>query len=163
MSIVLASPVAGLAVTGFTAPTFTLAQDLSAPVGSLRYVVVTRGGTQGGGLGEVHTLNSPFTVEFRKPTVLRTISKTLAEAVGLYTSTKGNNEYYVLARKSERVNSVGGRAVNYYKGLWSICPETASQAAGYDDIRGLQSFVGGLYSSANFMNGLTDTFVSGNL
>lgn len=161
MSLNLTSPVSGVAVTGFTSPTFTIVQDTSVPAGQKQWLVTARGGTQGAGAGDVHTLNSPFTITLKRPGVLRSMSKTLAEAVGL---SKGPlNDYTLLIRKSEKVNAVGGRVVNMAKVTFSVAPETASQAPGYDDIRGMMSVLGGILGSATYLNGLTDTFIDGSL
>lgn len=161
MALNLTSPVSGVAITGFTAPTFTIAADTSVPSGVKQWLVTARGGTQGAGAGEVHTLNTPFTITVKRPTVLKTWSKSLAAAVGL---SKGPlNDFTLLIRKSEKVNAVGGRTVNMVKVTFSIAPETASQAPGTDDISGLFSVLGGVLGSATYLNGLLSSTLDGSL
>lgn len=70
MTISLSSPVTGAAQTGFTSPTYTTAAD-AASVDAKRYVVTALGGTQAG--VNVHSISSPFLVEFRRPAAFKTV------------------------------------------------------------------------------------------
>lgn len=161
MSLSLSSPVSGVAVATFTAPTFTLVADTSVPAGQKQWLVTARGGTQGAGAGEVHSLNTPFTINFRRPTILKSWSKVLTEAVGL---TKGqSNDFTLIIRKSEKVNALGGRTVNMVKCTFSVAPETASTSVGLDDIKGAMSVLGGILGNATYLDGITSTFVDGSL
>jgi len=70
MSYSPTSPVTGLAQTGLTSPTYTIALD-TAPDASTgkQYAVTALGGTQTG--VTVHSVASPFTINFYRPKVLR--------------------------------------------------------------------------------------------
>jgi hypothetical protein len=73
MSFTLTSPITGAAQTGLTAPTYTHTPDV-APAASGRQVAVTAlGGTQTGVLA--HTVSSPFTLTFFKPSVSKVLGK----------------------------------------------------------------------------------------
>lgn len=67
----LTSPVTGSAQTGLTSPTYTLAADVAPNTNGKQSVVTALGGTQTGVL--VHTIQSPFSLNFVRPSVLRTL------------------------------------------------------------------------------------------
>lgn len=72
MSITWTSPITGQAQTGFTSPTYTTVAD-TAPsnVPGKQVVVTALGGTQTG--VTVHTVASPFTLNFTRPATLKTL------------------------------------------------------------------------------------------
>lgn len=59
------SPVTGSAVTGFTAPTYTLTADIAPGPNGKQYAVTGLGGTQAG--VDSHTVSRPFTLTMFKP------------------------------------------------------------------------------------------------
>lgn len=71
MAISLSSPVTGLAQTGLTSPTYTIAADTPPVSHSKQYAVTALGGTQTG--VEVHAMSQPFTIAFFRPAVPKTI------------------------------------------------------------------------------------------
>lgn len=70
MTISLSTPITGTAQTGFTSPTYTIAAD-AAGVDSKKYVVTAVGGTQVGVTS--HSISSPFSLEFRRPTTFKVV------------------------------------------------------------------------------------------
>lgn len=72
MSITWTTPITGSAQTGFTAPTYTTVAD-TAPAGNpgKQVAVTALGGTQVG--VTVHSVASPFVLNFIRPAVLKTL------------------------------------------------------------------------------------------
>lgn len=69
----LTTPITGLAQTGFTAPTYTIAVDQS-PDGLGKQVTVSAlGGTQAG--VTVHSMSSPFTINCTRPRTFQSLGK----------------------------------------------------------------------------------------
>jgi len=101
----ITSPLTGVAQTGLTSPTFTLADD-TAPSGNgkQKYVSVV-GGTQVG-VNE-NSISRPFTVTVFKPANVKTPSQGILEAAGLITNVPKNTNK-LKTRKSVAVNAVGG-------------------------------------------------------
>lgn len=71
MSFAPVSPVTGAAVTGFTAPTYTILADTAPNINGKQYAVSSTGGTQVG--VEVNSVSKPFTLTFFRPQVLKAI------------------------------------------------------------------------------------------
>lgn len=73
MSITWSSPITGAAQTGLTSPTYTTTAD-TAPAGNpgKQVAVTALGGTQTG--VTVHSVASPFVLNFIRPSVLKTLS-----------------------------------------------------------------------------------------
>lgn len=96
MSYNPASPVTGAPQTGFTAPTYTLTQDVGPDASNSRQHAITAlGGTQTG--VTVHSVASPFTSMFYRPKTL----KTLVASTGQLTVLKSvpRNVYGRITRK----------------------------------------------------------------
>lgn len=161
MSFNLGSTLNGSAPTGWSSPTFTLVQDTSVPAGQKQYLVTARGGTQGGGAGDVHSLASPFTINLKRPSFLRSFITGAAAAVGLVKNQ--GNTFTLHIRKSEKINAIGGRTINEAKVQFVIAPETAQQSTGRDDVNAIMSVLGGILSSATHSTALVDTFLDGSL
>lgn len=72
MSISWTSPITGQPQTGFTSPTYTTVTD-TAPAGNpgKQVAVTALGGTQAG--VTVHSVASPFTLNFTRPSTLRVL------------------------------------------------------------------------------------------
>lgn len=66
-----ASPVTGAAVSGFTAPTYTLTTDIAPNINGKQYAISALGGTQTG--VDVNSVSKPFTLTFFRPAVLRVL------------------------------------------------------------------------------------------
>lgn len=72
MSISVTSPITGGAQTGLTSPTYTVTPDTAPPGNPGKQVAVTAlGGTQTG--VTVHSVASPFTLNFTRPGTLRVL------------------------------------------------------------------------------------------
>lgn len=69
MSFAPTSPVTGLAQTGLTSPTYTIASDTPPNAHSKQYAVSALGGTQTG--VNVHSVSSPFTITAERPAAFR--------------------------------------------------------------------------------------------
>lgn len=95
MSITPSSPITGQPQTGLTSPTYTVVTD-TAPTSQGKQVVVTAlGGTQVG--VTVHTVASPFTLNFSRPANLRVLGSP-NPVTGVVTSVPVNT-YTLLTRK----------------------------------------------------------------
>lgn len=96
MSISITSPVTGAAQTGLISPTYTVVDD-NAPPGSpgKQKAVTALGGTQAG--VTVHTVSSPFTVNFTRPSVLKMLGQP-NPVTGLISNVP-MNDYTVIVRK----------------------------------------------------------------
>lgn len=69
MTINVTTPITGGAQTGFTAPTYTNAADLSPDINAKQYAVTGLGGTQAG--VTAHAASSPFLITYYRPKVYR--------------------------------------------------------------------------------------------
>lgn len=65
------TPVTGAAQTGFTAPTYTLSDDVAPDVTGKQKAVTALGGTQTG--VTTHSATNPFTTTFFRPRVFKTV------------------------------------------------------------------------------------------
>lgn len=65
MTISITSPVAGLALTGFTAPTYTIVADQAPTVNGKQFAVSALGGTQAS--VTTSSVGDPFTVTVTRP------------------------------------------------------------------------------------------------
>ncbi|DAD52616.1 coat protein [ssRNA phage SRR6960551_1] len=96
MAISLSSPVTGTAQTGLTSPTYTVISDTSpSSLPGKQWAVSATGGTQTG--VTVHSVSSPFTVNFTRPSVLKTVGVP-NPATGVI-SRIPTNEFHVITRK----------------------------------------------------------------
>nr|QDH87759.1 MAG: hypothetical protein H4BulkLitter231573_000002 [Leviviridae sp.] len=103
MAISLSSPVTGGAQTGFTSPTYTLAVDNppNATTGK-QWNVTAVGGTQTG--VRVHSISDPFTITFERPSVLKTFTFAMLNAMtGLLGQVPFNVYTYCKVRKGVNV------------------------------------------------------------
>lgn len=95
MTFKLTSPITGAPQTGLTSPTYTIVDDV-APTAQGRQVAVTGlGGTQTGVVS--HSGSSPFTLNFVRPRVLKSIQAVLGQ-LGLIKNVPVN-EYKLITRK----------------------------------------------------------------
>jgi len=89
------SPVTGAAITGFTAPTYTLTSDTPPNANSKQYAVTALGGTQTG--VDVNAVSKPFTLTMFRPPVLKPLPQANV-ATGVVPNI-GINSYKILTRK----------------------------------------------------------------
>lgn len=101
MAFTMTGVITGGAQTGFTTPSYTLVADNATDVRSKQSYVSALGGTQAGVV--VHSVNSPFTVTVRRPSILKTIASALLNGVTGQYSRVPFNEYVVLVRKAAQV------------------------------------------------------------
>jgi hypothetical protein len=94
MSFAPTSPVTGSAQTGFTAPTYTLSTDTAPTNQGKQFAITAIGGTQAG--VTAHTVSSPFTVMFTRPSSLKTLGS--PNANGQYANVPKNNYKYVVRK-----------------------------------------------------------------
>lgn len=73
MSFAITSPITGAAQTGFTSPTYTVVSDMAPTPQGKQVAVSALGGTQAG--VTTHTVSSPFTLNFVRPPVYKTLGK----------------------------------------------------------------------------------------
>lgn len=142
--------ITGGAQTGFTSPTYTLTADNATDVRSKQSAVTALGGTQTG--VTVHSVNSPFTVTVRRPSVLRTLSQAFLNGITGQYSKVPFNEYIVLVRKSAQV------ALNqWYTNEYRLSCRIAAGSETYD----IPNIKAGTSLAVGFLNtnsaGLGDT------
>jgi hypothetical protein len=145
------SPLTGSAITGLTSPTFTLSVDYS-PNNVKTHAVTALGGTQTG--VSAHSPDLPFTISFKRPTVLKTLGAKNA-VTGMYTSVP-KNEYGIFLRKGVAVQS--GQNDTFAVDVRIRVP---AGAATYDaaSLKSASSCLGGLI--ANQVQGIVDTMLTG--
>lgn len=73
MTWALTSPITGLAQTGFTTPTYTVAADSAPDVNGKQVAVTALGGTQAG--VTANAVSSPFTITFWRPKTFKSLGK----------------------------------------------------------------------------------------
>lgn len=153
MSISLASPVTGAAETGFTAPTYTVGAD-TAPPGNpgKQYAVSALGGTQAG--VTVHSVSSPFTVNFTRPSNLRTLP-----APNPVTGIVANvpfNEYKVITRKG--VTVLTGQPIQVMTMITVTRVPAGADVADLPNVKACQSLhAGALWAQSAGFGDLTGT------
>jgi len=151
MSYTMTGAVAGAAITGFTAPTYTLTADTSADDNTRQSAVTALGGTQAGVL--THSVSQPFTVRVTRPRSLRVLGK--ANLNG-FIANVGRNTYGVLVRKG--VLPLAGQPYQIAIARLEFEIPAGSEIADSANIKGLCSFIGG-FLSAN-AQGIVDTVTS---
>lgn len=103
MSFTLSGAITGGAQTGFTSPTYTVVADNAPDLRSKQYAVTTIGGTQTGVVA--HSVNAPFTVTIRRPSILKTLVGAFLNGVTGQYSRVPVNEYVLITRKAAQVAS----------------------------------------------------------
>ncbi len=146
------STTTGGAQTGFTDPTYTLADDVPPVVNAKQKTVTALGGTQSG--VTANSLSSPFTATFYKPAAPKQLPA--PNPVSGLRGAIPNNQYKLIIRK-------GGYAAAGVP-VTAIVRITFDIPAGMDsynpaEVRGLASFLVGLLSEESA--DLGDTLVTG--
>lgn len=95
MSISLASPVTGTAMSGLTSPTYTVVADSAMPSNMKQYAVTALGGTQTG--VTPHSIGSPFTISWIRPLVYKALG-VVSSVTGLLKSVP-KNTHKIITRK----------------------------------------------------------------
>lgn len=95
MAVSLSSPVTGVVMSGFTAPTYTVIADNAPSVFGKQWSVSALGGTQAGVI--VGSVAAPFTCSFFRPPQYKVLGKT-NPVTGLLPSVP-KNQYKAITRK----------------------------------------------------------------
>ena len=147
MSIAVTSPITGLAQTGLTSPTYTVVTDTAPPVNPGKQVAVTAlGGTQTG--VTVHSVASPFTINFTRPANLRVLGNP-NPVTGVIASVP-TNTYKIIGRKG--VLPLAGQPYRVCTATLTLDVPAGADLADPANIRALLSAVFGAASqqSAGF-------------
>jgi hypothetical protein len=117
MSISWTSPITGQPQTGFTSPTYTTVTD-TAPAGNpgKQVAVTALGGTQAG--VTVHSVASPFTLNFTRPSTLRVLGNP-NPVTGVITQVP-TNTYKLIVRKGVTVLAGQPIKVMNYTSTWDV-------------------------------------------
>lgn len=121
MAISLTTPVAGLAQTGFTSPTYTITADRFPGNNGVQWAVTALGGTQTG--ASAQAADKPFTISFERP---QTIKVSTVNSSGV-TVSSGRNKYVVRTRK-------GMPAVTGQPSLMAMVETTISVPVGSESV-----------------------------
>jgi hypothetical protein len=145
------SSITGSAITGFTTPTFTQADDVP-PVANAKQKTVTA--VSGVGTATANSADKPFTATFYKPTSLQALPP-----ANPLTGLRGSiprNSWRLVVRKGGDVASgvpstiVGRLSIDVPAGMESYAP---------DQIKAFVSYLVGLLNEES--NDLADTLVTG--
>lgn len=154
MSINLTSPVTGAAQTGFTSPTYTLVPDIAPPGNpGKQWVVTALGGTQAGVL--VHSVASPFTINFTRPGTLRVLGSP-NPVTGVVTVVP-TNTYKVICRKG--VLPLAGQPYKVFNATLTLDAPAGSDLADPANLRACVSLLIGALSQQSA--GIGDTLTTG--
>jgi hypothetical protein len=152
MTVNVTSPITGSAQTGFTSPTYTLTAMAAPDVNAKQNAVTALGGTQTGATS--HSVQSPFTLAFWYPKVLRTLNFVLGSTTQPEVP---KNVYKWITRKGVTVHA----SLPIVTALVTTTVEVPAGADTVDpaNLRAmLSAHVGGLNQ---FSAGLGDTAASG--
>lgn len=145
--------ITGGAQTGFTSPTYGTTVDTATDLRSKQSVVTSAGGTQTGVVS--HSVNIPFTVTVRRPSILKTLAQAVVSSLGIY-SRVPTNQYDVIVRKGVAV--ANGQ---YQIAILKLSVSVPAGADTYDpaNVRAAVSAMVGVLNSNSA--GLGDTVTSG--
>lgn len=153
MATTLTTPVTGSAQTGFTAPTYTLSSDTSPDNANGRqYAVTAIGGTQSGVV--VHSVSVPFTINFKRPAVLKVLQAVLNQLTLL--GRVPRNTYVLNVRKG--VTPFAGQPAQVAIVRLTIDVPAGAETADAANLRAMMSLLGG--AIAQNSAGYTDTTIS---
>jgi len=153
MSFAPVSPVTGAAVTGFTAPTYTIVSDTAPSINGKQYAVSALGGTQTG--VDVNTVSKPFTVTFFRPSTLKALPQ--ANPVTGIIKNVPVNTYKAITRKGALPAANQVPTVARITTIIDVPAGTDTQEP--EDIKAMISaHIGVLWAQSS---GIADTVVSG--
>lgn len=153
MAVSLTSPVTGLVMTGFTAPTYTVTADLAPDVNAKQYAVTALGGTQAG--VTTHSVASPFTWTFWKPKAFKVLGKP-NPSTGLLPSVPVN-VYLCKTRKGMLPLAGQPYAIGTIDNKMVV--PAGADTADPANVKAMVGFSGGAFSQAGV--GIGDTLLSG--
>jgi len=150
MTIAITGTITGTAETGFTTPTYTAVADNATDLRSKQSVVTSVGGTQTGVVA--HSVNAPFTVTVRRPSILKTLSQAFLNGVTGQYSRVPFNEYVILVRKAAQV-ALNQWYVNEFRTTYKIA--AGSETYDMPNVRAGASCHGGVINGQSA--GIGDT------
>lgn len=155
MSLTVTSPITGVALTGLTTPTFTLASDSPPDLNSYRYVITALGGTQTGATAQTGADN-PFDLTLQRAPTLR--QGPSVDSLNRIIGQPGRNITRISGRKGMRVNSASSQRFPAYIRVEISIPAGAESV----DPAEIKSFLsmefGAMYNNAQ---GICDTVITG--
>lgn len=154
------SPVAGLALTGFTAPTFTIAEEVATTAYKRSWIVTSLGGTQPG--VRAHSASDPFRVTLTRPANFSAPPLVNPATYVL----NGKPQMNVFNLKIEKgMYTTGGASSGSWVGVFDANYKLVAGADVNDvpNIKGMLSFLGGLLGLVANVNSIHDSFIQGSL
>jgi len=145
--------ITGAAVTGFTAPTYTVTADIAPDNNGKQHAITTLGGTQAG--VAVHSVAQPFTCTFSRPRVFKALGKP-NPTTGLVKDVPMNT-YKLLTRKG--VLPLAGQPYVNLIIRTEISVPAGADIADAANVKAALSAHGGII--ANQSSGIGDTILSG--
>lgn len=158
MSLTVSTPIAGSDQTGFTSPSFDVAQDNAVQVNARRWIVTSTTGTGVAG----HTVSNPFMIQVSRPAVFKpapTYLGHIGSSGGAAYRGTGKNEYRVIVKKGTTV--ADGLAGLIDMDLTIRIP-AGTEFAAPADIRAALSLLAGFVANET-SSGLGDTLIQGTL
>jgi hypothetical protein len=153
MAYALTTPVTGLAQTGFTSPTYTVAADTAPDVNGKQHAVTAIGGTQTG--VRTHAVSDPFTITVNRPKNPKALP-TPNPVTGRYGPIPRNRHVY-LVRKG--VNYAANQAPDIMMVRVEVDVPAGADAYDAPNVRAALSLLFGALSQQSA--GLGDTAVNG--
>jgi len=139
MSIAITSPITGLAQTGLTSPTYTVATDVAPDINGKQVAVTALGGTQTG--VRTHAVSDPFTITFFRPRTPKALQS--ANPVTGRFGTIPKNTYSIVLRKG--VNYAANQAPEVFLARCTFEVPAGSDAYDSANIRaGLSALAGAI-------------------
>jgi hypothetical protein len=154
MAISLTSPITGSAITGFTAPTYTVAVDTPPNAWSKQWAVTAIGGTQAG-VDTGSAASRPWTLTGYRPQTLKVLNA--VDSTGVL-RVVGFNTYGFLQRKG--MTPLAGQAskTSQYRAEFSV--PAGADSADVPNIKGATScFIGSLAQQSDGIANLQITGV----
>lgn len=148
------SPVTGVAITGLTSPTYTLAADTPPSASSKQYAVTALGGTQSGVVA--HSISQPFTMTMFRPASFKVLGSPNASGV---VNSFPKNTFEVLSRKG--VGVLANQPVQLATIRTAFTIPAGADVYDANSIKALISAHIGLLTQV--ANGLSDTVLTGTL
>lgn len=153
MTIALSNPVTGSAQTGLTSPSYNFGLDIAPTFNGKQYAVLSLGGTQTG--VNVNSPGNPFTINFIRPTVLKTAGQIGVN--GVTPVVNNRNKWGVTGRKGMAINSQG--AIGVLVGRLEIDVPAGAENNAQAELRAFMSaFLGSL---TQVSAGFGDSLVTG--
>jgi len=153
MSIDLYSPIVGVVMTGFTAPTYGDVLDIAPDINGKQFAMTSLGGTQAGVVA--HSLSAPFTLTYVRPKLNKVLGKP-NPVTGLLPNVPKNQHVFIL-RKA--VIPLVGQPYSIMLGRLTLDVPAGADIADAPNVKaGISCLFGWLYAKGS---GIGDTVISG--